>query len=80
MSLQKTISGSPAEKAGVKSGDTITVSVMTQGQAPRDVKVTLVKDPQKDAPILGVEILPNHPMMSYGGHSGPGPMGPDGSL
>jgi S1-C subfamily serine protease len=77
------VAGSPAEKAGLKSGDvivsvdgtavgpqsdlagliaphkagdTLTLSVASSGQQPRDVKVTLDKNPQKpDSPYLGVQ-------------------------
>jgi S1-C subfamily serine protease len=74
--------GGPAEKAGIKPGDTIesvdavkvgarqdlrplilahkagdvvTLSVRTPGQSPRDVKVTLEKNPQADTVYLGIE-------------------------
>jgi S1-C subfamily serine protease len=77
------ISGSPADKAGLKTGDvvesvdgvkvepradlsatilqhkvgeTVTLSVRTDGQAARDVKVTLDKNSRKpDSPYLGIE-------------------------
>jgi serine protease Do len=77
------VSGSPAEKAGIKAqdviqsvdgtkidashtladligakkvGDTVTLSVLAGGAGTaKDVKVTLAKNPDKDAPYLGVE-------------------------
>ena len=41
--------------AAKKVGDTITLSVGTAGQTPRDVKVALEKNPSKDGPYLGVQ-------------------------
>jgi S1-C subfamily serine protease len=41
--------------AAKKVGDTITLSVGARGQSPRDVKVTLTKNPSKDSPYLGVQ-------------------------
>jgi S1-C subfamily serine protease len=77
------VSGAPADKAGIKTGDvivsvdgaavtpqndlsgliaqhkpgdTVTLSVESSGQKPRDVKVTLGTNPQKaDAPYLGIQ-------------------------
>ena len=38
-----------------KVGDSVALSVRTDAQEPRDVKVVLEKNPEKDAPYLGVE-------------------------
>jgi S1-C subfamily serine protease len=47
--------------AGKKVGDTVTLSVQSYGQgeaqAPRDVKVTLEKNPAKDAPYVGIQYV-----------------------
>jgi S1-C subfamily serine protease len=53
--------------AAKKVGDTVTLSVLTRGQLPRDVKVTLEKNPSKDGPYLGVQYS-----------AGPQGFGPDG--
>jgi S1-C subfamily serine protease len=45
-----------------KIGDTVTLSVISRGQeTARDVKVTLAKNPDKDAPFLGVQYVPAPP-------------------
>ena len=41
--------------AAKKVGDTVTLSVGSRGQSPRDVKVALEKNPAKDGPWLGVQ-------------------------
>ncbi|MGA2642867.1 MAG: PDZ domain-containing protein [Spirochaetia bacterium] len=57
-----------------KVGDTITLSVASWGQeTPHDVKVTLEKNPDKDAPFLGVQYMPAPPRFG-GGRMGPGTM------
>jgi S1-C subfamily serine protease len=60
--------------AGKKVGDTVTLSVGSlargeQGQ-PHDVKVTLAKSPDRDAPYLGVQYRMGQPRF---GHGKPGP-------
>ena len=48
--------------AAKKVGDTVTLSVQSASQAqPRDVKVTLDKSPDKDAPRLGIQYTPVGP-------------------
>ncbi len=59
--------------AAKKAGDTVTLSVRTQGQAPRDVKVALEKNPSKDAPYLGVQYSMG-PQWAGRGGMGPGMM------
>ncbi len=54
-----------------KVGDTVTLSVSTPGQAARDVKVALEKNPSKDGPYLGVQYSVG-PMMPGRGGYGPG--------
>jgi len=50
--------------ASHKVGDTVTLSVRTGRQEPRDVKVTLGKHPDKDAPYLGIEYTMMNRMFS----------------
>lgn len=58
-----------------KVGDTITLSVTSRGQdTVRDVKVTLDKNPSKDAPFLGVQYLAAPPRFGAGGMPGTGMM------
>ncbi|MGO9308893.1 MAG: PDZ domain-containing protein [Spirochaetia bacterium] len=50
-----------------KPGDTVTLSVISAGQAAaRDVKATLGKNPDKDAPFLGVQYVPAPPRLTGG--------------
>jgi len=57
-----------------KVGDTVTLSVTSWGQeSAHDVKVTLEKNPNKDAPFLGVQYMPAPPRFG-GGMPGPGMM------
>ena len=52
-----------------KVGDTVTLSVTSRGQEnAHDVKVTLEKNPSKDAPFLGVQYMSAPPR--FGGPSG----------
>jgi S1-C subfamily serine protease len=41
--------------AAKKVGDTVVLSVQTDGAAPRDMKVALAKNPDKDGPYMGVQ-------------------------
>jgi len=66
--------------ASRKAGDAVSLSVLSQGQAPRDVKVTLAKDPGKDGPFLGIEIAPQPPAPDGAGRPATGPGGPMGSI
>jgi S1-C subfamily serine protease len=57
-----------------KVGDTITLSLSSWGEtAARDVKVTLEKNPDKDAPFLGVQFMPAP--QRFGRGPGPGAPG-----
>jgi S1-C subfamily serine protease len=57
-----------------KVGDTVTLSVTSGGPAAaRDVKVTLEKNPARDAPFLGVQYMAAPPRFG-GGVPGPGMM------
>ena len=58
-----------------KVGDTITLSITSWGQeTAHDVKVTLDKNPAKDAPFLGVQYAAAPPRFGGGGMPGPGMM------
>ena len=91
------VTGSPAEKAGLKQGDlivsvdgtkvgprhnltdlisakkvgdTVTLTVESadqgQGQPPRDLKVTLEKNPTSDVPYAGIQYTPAPPRFGHG--------------
>jgi S1-C subfamily serine protease len=95
------VSGSPADKAGLKQGDvilsvdgtqvdpqhnladligakkigdTVTLSVESSaqgpGQSPRDVKVTLVKNPTGDLPYAGIQYTAAPPRFGRGPRGG----------
>ena len=52
--------------AAKKVGDAVTLSVQSGAQAqPRDVKVTLAKNPSKDAPYLGIEYTMAQPRFGF---------------
>ena len=62
--------------AAKKVGDVVTLSVLPGGQGPaKDVKVTLEKNPNKDAPYLGLQYT-----MSYPRGMDQGMMGRQGAL
>jgi S1-C subfamily serine protease len=53
--------------AAHKPGDAVTLSVQSPGKEPRDVKVTLGKKADTDAPYLGVEYTAAGPRMPWNG-------------
>jgi serine protease Do len=58
-----------------KVGDTITLSITSWGQeTAHDVKVTLDKNPAKDAPFMGVQYAAAPPRFGGSGMPGPGMM------